>query len=120
VEIGDRHVQGIFGDPFVSADRIIQRGVGAVWLGPNNTLNLSTRGFVYLRLDRLDEAIADYDAALKLNPKMAGPLYGRGIARQKKGDQAGGDADIAARQGDQGHGRRRIRKVRRELSGVTS
>jgi hypothetical protein len=52
-----------------------------------------------------DEAIADYDAALKLNPKMAASLYGRGLAKQKNGDQAGGDADIAAAKA-QGRNRR--------------
>ena len=65
----------------------------------------NSRGFVYLRLSRLDEAIADYDAALKLNPKMAASLYGRGLAKQKNGDQAGGDADIAAAKA-QGRNRR--------------
>jgi hypothetical protein len=33
---------------------------------------------------------------LKINPRRAGPLYGRGLAKRKNGDQAGGDADIAA------------------------
>jgi hypothetical protein len=27
---------------------------------------------------------------------MAASLYGRGLAKQNKGDQAGGDADVAA------------------------
>jgi tetratricopeptide (TPR) repeat protein len=68
----------------------------AVRLAPNNASMVGSRGFVYLRLDRLDEAIADYDAALKINPKQVGALYGRGLAKRKKGDQVGGDADIAA------------------------
>jgi hypothetical protein len=33
---------------------------------------------------------------LKLNPKFAGSLYGRGVVKRKKGDIAGGEADIAA------------------------
>jgi tetratricopeptide (TPR) repeat protein len=68
----------------------------AVRLAPNNATFMDNRGFVYLKLNRLEEAIRDYDAALKINPKLPGSLYGRGLARQKKGDQAGGDADIAA------------------------
>ena len=68
-------------------------GVG---LAPNNAESLDSRGFLYLRLGRFDEAIADYDAALKINPRLAGGLYGRGLAKRKKGDQAGGDADVAA------------------------
>jgi tetratricopeptide (TPR) repeat protein len=65
-------------------------------LAPNDANDLDSLGFLYLRLGRLDEAIADYDAALKTNPRLAGSLYGRGLAKRKKGDQAGGDADIAA------------------------
>ena len=57
---------------------------------------LDTRGFVNLRLGRADDAIKDYDAALKLDPKLAGALYGRGLAKMRKGDRAGGSADVAA------------------------
>ena len=56
---------------------------------------LNSRGFAYLRLGRFDEAIADYNAALKSNPKLASALYGRGLAKQKKGDTAGGQVDMA-------------------------
>jgi tetratricopeptide (TPR) repeat protein len=55
-----------------------------------------SRGLVYFRLGRLAEAIADYDARLKVNPKSAYSLYGKGLARLKKGDKAEGEADIAA------------------------
>lgn len=55
-----------------------------------------TRGFVLLKLGRLDDAIAQYDEGLKVYAKSAHSLYGRGVARRKKGDVAGGDADIAA------------------------
>jgi hypothetical protein len=44
----------------------------------------------------VDQSILDYDAALKLNPKFAGALYGRGLAKQKKGDRTGAEADFAA------------------------
>ncbi|MGB8632095.1 MAG: hypothetical protein WCD69_22405 [Xanthobacteraceae bacterium] len=40
--------------------------------------------------------MADYDAVLKLNPKFAGSLYGRGVVKQKKGDAAGAETDMAA------------------------
>ena len=48
------------------------------------------RGMALLRTGRLDAAIADFDAALRQH------RYGRGLARQRKGDVAGGAADIAA------------------------
>jgi hypothetical protein len=41
-------------------------------------------------------AIADFDSALRLDPKLASALYGRGFAKLKRGDLAGGNADIAA------------------------
>jgi tetratricopeptide (TPR) repeat protein len=69
---------------------------------PNDANMLDSRGFVYLRLGRLAEAVAEYDAALKINPDEAQSLFGRGIAkaaqrrqdrrrrrpRHGKGDQA--------------------------------
>jgi tetratricopeptide (TPR) repeat protein len=57
---------------------------------------LDSRGFVYLKLGDYDRAIADYDAALKNNPKIAYSLYGRGVAKLKKGDNDSGNSDIAA------------------------
>jgi tetratricopeptide (TPR) repeat protein len=63
---------------------------------------LGTRGFVLLKLGRLDEAIAQYDEGLKVYAKSAHSLYGRGVARRKKGDVAGGDADIAAAKASKG------------------
>ena len=63
---------------------------------------MDSRGFAYLRLSRLDDAVADYDEALRRNPKQAGSLYGRGLAKLKKGDAVGGDADIAAAKAIQG------------------
>jgi TPR repeat len=43
-----------------------------------------------------DSAIDDYSSALQSDPKLASSLYGRGLAKLKKGDTTGGDADIAA------------------------
>jgi tetratricopeptide (TPR) repeat protein len=57
---------------------------------------LDNLGFTYLKLRQPDRAIAGYDAALTLAPKNASALFGRGMARQVKGDNAGADADFAA------------------------
>jgi tetratricopeptide (TPR) repeat protein len=57
---------------------------------------MSYRALTLLRLGRLDEAISQYGAALKAEPRLAPALYGRGLAELKKGDKAAGDADIAA------------------------
>ena len=53
-----------------------------------------SRGFAYLKLKEFDKAIVDYDKALELQ-ENAYSLYGRGVAKRRKGDLAGGDADIA-------------------------
>ena len=55
-----------------------------------------SRGLVYLRLGDQDRAIADYDTAIGINPKSAWSLYGRGMARLRKGMTAQGEADIEA------------------------
>jgi tetratricopeptide (TPR) repeat protein len=54
------------------------------------------RGFIHLKRGEFDLAIADYEAGLRLDPpNKADFLYGRGLAKSKKGD-ASGTADIAA------------------------
>jgi tetratricopeptide (TPR) repeat protein len=51
---------------------------------------------VHLRRGELDLAIADYNEALKLQPKGAWSLYGRGLAKKRLGQTAEGEADIQA------------------------
>jgi tetratricopeptide (TPR) repeat protein len=65
-------------------------------LAPKIPQILGYRGLVYLKLGQFDKAVADYDAALALtrNPNNAEWLYGRGFAKLKTGDNAGGNADI--------------------------
>ena len=50
---------------------------------------------MHLKANRLDAAIADYNATLRIDAKGVGALYGRGVARLRKGDAAGA-ADIEA------------------------
>ena len=53
-----------------------------------------SRGFVLLRMETYEESIAEYDRALTIDPTLSPSLYGRGIAKHRKGDKSGGDADI--------------------------
>ena len=62
---------------------------GSAWPAFNDS-----RGFVLLRLGRYDDAIAAYDTALKAIPTYPASLYGRGVAKRRKGDVSGSDADI--------------------------
>jgi len=68
----------------------------AVKLQPKQAAYWDSYALVALRAGRLDDALARYGQALTLNPKAAGALYGRGLAKQRKGDTVGGDQDIAA------------------------
>jgi tetratricopeptide (TPR) repeat protein len=65
-------------------------------LRPGDGNTLGTRGLVYLKLKKLDLALADYDTALQADPKDAFSLYGRSIAKRLNGDEAGANVDIAA------------------------
>ncbi|MDB5464100.1 MAG: hypothetical protein JWP28_3383 [Phenylobacterium sp.] len=57
---------------------------------------MDSRGLVLLRLGRVDDAIAQYDSSIRLQPKNPWSLYGRGLAKVKKGAKAEGEADIQA------------------------
>jgi tetratricopeptide (TPR) repeat protein len=61
---------------------------------PNDAPTLDSRGFAYLKLNRLDDAIVDFSTALEINSKLVNSLYGRGLAKLRKADRSG-EADIA-------------------------
>jgi tetratricopeptide (TPR) repeat protein len=63
----------------------------AIELSDANANALDSRGLIYLRMGRYDEAIADYDAALRLRPDAAGTLYARGVARTWLGQDGAAD-----------------------------
>jgi len=47
-------------------------------------------------MGQVDDALADYDAALKLNPKSPAALFGSGLAKGMTGDDAASAANIEA------------------------
>ena len=75
--------------------RALEDCTQALRLRPGFADALDSRGFVHLKLGKPREALADYDAALKAGPR-ASSLYGRGLARKRIGDTAGGDGDMVA------------------------
>jgi len=65
-------------------------------LQPDQGSASTHRGYIYLKLGDVNRAMADFDAALSIDAKNVWPLYGRGLARWKKGDVSGGQADVTA------------------------
>jgi tetratricopeptide (TPR) repeat protein len=63
---------------------------------PEASQVIDSRAWVKLRLGRFDDAIADFDKALGIQPGQAASLFGRGLAKMRKGDKAGGEVDMAA------------------------
>jgi tetratricopeptide (TPR) repeat protein len=71
----------------------------ALWAAPAAAPPLDSRGLVFLKQKKFDLAWNDYNAAVKIAPRSASALYGRGIAAMALGRAAEGHVDIAAAQG---------------------
>ncbi len=59
---------------------------------------MSNRGLVHLREGQLDEALADFESALKLRSPFPLARYALGLAELRKGLTAAGQADLTAAQ----------------------
>jgi len=57
---------------------------------------IETRGLVFLRMGRYDEAVGQYSQVIFDYPRAAMALYGRGVARSKEGQAAQAKADLDA------------------------
>lgn len=58
----------------------------AIELDPRFTLALKSRGAAYLKLDKVQEAIADMNAAIEIAPDNARAFHMRGLAHDKSGE----------------------------------
>ena len=56
---------------------------------------LNDRGVMTMQTGDQDHAIADFDAAIQIDPNYAAAFYNRAKAKQNKGDSAGATADTA-------------------------
>lgn len=63
---------------------------------PPDAATLLARGDGHRSRGDLDRAIADYDAALKVDPKLADAHHNRGVAWHAKGDRRRALADFDA------------------------
>ena len=81
------------GDPAISA---CSRAIASKkYRGNVLSILYTNRGAEFGAKGDLDRAMKDHDQALKLDPKNALAFNNRGIAKLKKGDKEGGEADIA-------------------------
>jgi tetratricopeptide (TPR) repeat protein len=79
----------------VQLDSAIQDCTRAIELTENNTAALDSRAMVYFRLNRLDDALSDLNAALDRNPAAAGSLYLRAAIERKLGKTRNAEEDAA-------------------------
>jgi len=79
----------------VQLESAIQDCTRANELSEDNAASLDSRALVYFRLNRLDEALADIDAALDRRPETAGSLYLRAAIERRMGKMHDADEDAA-------------------------
>jgi tetratricopeptide (TPR) repeat protein len=58
----------------------------AIELDPRFTLALKSRGAAYLKLDKVQEAIADMNSVIEIAPDNARAFHMRGLAHDKSGE----------------------------------
>jgi tetratricopeptide (TPR) repeat protein len=69
--------------------------LAGVGLGGYRIEVYNQRGKAFAKKERYDNAIHDFNQVIGLDPKNAEAFYNRGIAKIKKGDDAGAAADMA-------------------------
>jgi tetratricopeptide (TPR) repeat protein len=67
-------------------DRSIDLLSQAIDLNPRFTLALKSRGAAYLKLDKVQEAIADMNSVIEIAPDNARAFHMRGLAHDKSGE----------------------------------
>ena len=64
-------------------------------MDPNDAEAYYNRGCSYVKQGDYDKAIADFTAAIQINPKAGNAFYARGYSYSQKGDKANANADFA-------------------------
>ena len=93
------HWQACTGNPGIDWDTQIRSCTALIQSGTELKENVAiafyNRALAYENKEKYDLAIADYSDAIRLNPNDADFYLYRGLDRQKIGDKAGAEADIA-------------------------
>ena len=80
----------------IELDKALDDCAEAVDADPKNPSHLDSRAWVWMRLDKLAKAKADFDRSLAIRPDSADALYGRGLVQLRLGETAQAQADLAA------------------------
>lgn len=79
----------------IALEAAIKDCTKAIELSDDASSVLDSRAMAYFRMGRMEDALADLNAALKVDPEQAASLYLRGIIRRATGAAKLGDLDIA-------------------------
>ena len=79
----------------IGIDTALKDCTQSIELGSSSVAALDSRAMVYFRMNRLDEALTDLNAALDQNPSLPASLYMRGVIHKRQGDKTAA-ADLAA------------------------
>ena len=80
----------------VALEAALQDCEAALKVAPREPHIIDSKGFVLLRLGRLEEAVRTYDDALSVRGGHPESLYGRGLAKVRMGRETEGEADLTA------------------------
>ncbi len=80
----------------IALDTALKDCTKGIELAENPASIYDSRAMIYYRMGRMDDALADLDAALNLSPAQTASLYLRGVIRKHMGDAKGSGDDLGA------------------------